>query len=82
MFRKTILALAAVATLGVGAIATTSEASAKPWKGGGWHGHHGHWGGGPFWGPRFGFYGVGYGGDCYWVKRFTPYGVKYRRVCY
>ena len=47
MFRKSMIALAAVAALGFTAFSAT-EASAKPWKGGGWgkgwgyHHFHGH----------------------------------------
>jgi hypothetical protein len=69
MIRKTILAIAAVAALG--AVATT-DASAKGWKGGGFHKggihfgfghgyrHHRHWG------PRVTFYAPAYN-DCYKV---------------
>lgn len=83
MFRKSLIALAAVATVGAAALAPTA-ASAKPW-GKHWHGH--------------GLYGYGIGaglvgaaiasqtvyGSC-WVKRWvdTPYGPRLKRfyVCY
>jgi hypothetical protein len=82
MFRKSLIALAAVATVTAAALAPTA-ASAKPWKKH-WHGH--------------GFYGYGIGaglvgaaiashayGSC-WVKRWvdTPYGPRLKRfyVCY
>jgi hypothetical protein len=80
MIRKSILAVAAIATLGAAALAPTS-ASAWGFKGG-W-GHHG-------WGPGFG-YGVGFVGaptyvtlasDCYYVKKITRSGfVKVIKVC-
>jgi hypothetical protein len=78
MFRKTILALAAVATLGLAATAPTA-ASAKHWGWHGWHGHH-HFHKG-YWGPTF-VMGGGYYGGCYYVKRWiaTPVGMKLRRV--
>jgi hypothetical protein len=77
MLRKTILALAAVGTLSVAALAPTS-ASAWGFHGG-WHGgfHH-HFGG---------FRGIGlvggyYGGDCYMTRQVvdTPFGPRVRRV--
>jgi len=43
MFRKSVLALAAIGTLGFTALSAT-EASARPWRGGGWHGYHGYHG--------------------------------------
>ena len=71
MIRKTILAAAAIATLGAAALAPTS-ASAWGFKGGFHHGHHGHHG---FHGPSIGFYGVNYvGPDCYWVTRYNKFG--------
>jgi hypothetical protein len=51
MLRKTILALAAVGTLGVAALAPTS---ASAW------GFHGGWHGG--WHHHFGGFGIGFGG--------------------
>ena len=75
MFRKLVLASAALATLGVASIASVAPASA------GWHGHH------RIWGPRFIARPVIIAGDygC-WRKRFieTPYGVIVKRVnvCY
>ena len=77
MFRKLVLASAALATLGVASIASVAPASAG-WDG---HHHHGHWG------PRFIARPVIIAGDygC-WRKRFieTPYGVIVKRVnvCY
>lgn len=83
MFRKSLLALAAVAALGAAALAPTS---ASAWHGGGWHGHHhGHHG----WhrGVGFGVFGPTYAyGGCVMKKRWvdTPYGTRLRwvRVCY
>jgi hypothetical protein len=77
MIRKTMIAAAAIATLGTAALAPTS---ASAWGYKGWHGWHGH----HHWGHRhFGFYGVRYiGPDCYLVKRITRSGlVKLVRVC-
>ena len=68
MFRKFVLASAALATLGVASLASVAPASA------GWHGHHHH----HHFGPRFIARPVIIAGDygC-WRKRFieTPYGV-------
>jgi hypothetical protein len=76
MFRKFVLASAALAALGVASLASTAPASA------GWHGHnHNHFG------PRFIARPVIIASDygC-WRKRFieTPYGVivKHVNVCY
>jgi hypothetical protein len=74
MFRKTIIALAAVGALGAAAIAPTT-ASAWGWHGG-WHGH--------FWGPGV-YAGPVYYNSCLhrqWVD--TPYGPRLRwiNVCY
>jgi hypothetical protein len=80
MFRKSLLALAAVAALGAGALSST-EASAKwggKWGGGwhgGWHGHH------HFYKPYWGYAGYGYGYNCFFVKKYTPWGVKFKKVC-
>ena len=79
MIRKSILALAAIATLGAAALAPTS---ASAWGKGGW-GHHG-WGHG-----GFGFYGAGYGvsyvdvvPSCYYVKKINRFGeVRMIKVC-
>jgi len=77
MIRKSFLALAAVAALGVAALAPTA-ASAHYWHGG-WGWHH-------YWGPRVGLYvGPGYSDSCLrrqWVG--TPYGPRLRwvNVCY
>ena len=78
MIRKSMLALAAIATLGTAALAPTS-ASAWGYKGWGWgHHHHHHFGlGYGFYGPRY-----VYGGDCYFVKRINKYGqVRLIKVC-
>lgn len=85
MFRKSLIALAALATVTAAAMAPTA-ASAKGWKGGGWHHHHGIYG----YGIGAGLVGaaiaseVAYSG-C-WTKRWvdTPYGPRLRRVyvCY
>jgi hypothetical protein len=76
MIRKSMLALAAVATLGTVALAPTS-ASAWGYKGWGFghhHHFHGHYG---FYAPR-----VVIGGDCYFVKRVNRYGyVRLIKVC-
>jgi hypothetical protein len=69
MIRKSILAVAALATLGAAALAPTS---ASAWGKGGW-GHHG-WGHG-----GFGFYssGVSYVDvvpSCYLVKKYNRFG--------
>jgi len=85
MFRKSLLALAAVAALGTAALAPTSASAWHP-KHGGWHGHHhGHHG----WhrGVAFGVFGPAYAyGGCVMKKRWvdTPYGTRLRwvRVCY
>jgi hypothetical protein len=84
MFRKTILALAALGAL---ALAPTAASAGGGKHHGGHHGHHGHHGGGKHWGH--GGYGFGvslynpyvYGG-CYNVKRIvaTPFGPKLRYV--
>ena len=73
MIRKSMLALAAIATVGAAALAPTS-ASAWGFK------HHHGWGG-----LGFGFYGPGYvnyAPDCYLVKRINRFGeVRFVRVC-
>jgi hypothetical protein len=77
MIRKSILAVAAIATLGAAALAPTS---ASAWGKGGWG--HG-------WGHGFGFYGAGYGVNyvdvvpsCYFVKKINRYGeVRLIKVC-
>lgn len=86
MIRKSLIALSAVLALGIGATLST-DASAKPWKDGGWHHkhhnhHHGHWKK-PFYygGPSY----VAYDYGC-WTKRWvkTPWGPKLKRtyICY
>jgi hypothetical protein len=80
MIRKSIIALAAIATLGAAALAPTS-ASAWGFKGG-WHGHHHHHHG--FRGVGLGFYGANYvvAPDCYWMKKVYRSGaVKMIKVC-
>ena len=81
MFRKTMIAAAAIMAIGVAAIPT--DASAR------WHGGwHGGWYGGGWRGPGWGFYGYPYAygpgpyyGGCYQVRRVpTPYGLRWRRV--
>jgi hypothetical protein len=75
MIRKSMLALAAIATVGAAALAPTS---ASAW---GFRHHHG-------WGHGFGFGGfygpgyVNYAPDCYIVKRINRFGeVRFVRVC-
>jgi hypothetical protein len=76
MIRKSFLAVAAVAALGVAALAPT--AASAHWHGG-WGWHH-------YWGPRVGLYvGPGAYDSCLrrqWVG--TPYGPRLRwvNVCY
>ncbi len=78
MIRKSMLALAALATLGAAALAPTS---ASAW------GHKGFgFGFGPGWGHGWGhgYYGASYvyAPDCYLVKRVNRYGyVRLVRVC-
>jgi hypothetical protein len=83
MIRKSILALAAIATVGAAALAPTS-ASAWGYKGWGWgHGPgfglgfgHGYYG--AYYAPRV----VHYAHDCYLVKRINRHGiVRFVRVC-
>jgi hypothetical protein len=88
MFRKSMLALAAVTAIFGATALTATDASAGGgkggWhgKGGGWHGKHGGHGHGHGHRHRFGhgFYGYGYGySDCGYI--LTPRGfMKY--VCY
>ncbi|HVY58528.1 MAG TPA: hypothetical protein VHA77_11810 [Xanthobacteraceae bacterium] len=75
MFRKTVLATAALASLGAAALVPT--AASAHWSG---HSHH-------FWGPRIGFYPAPvYYGGCHWKKQWfeTRFGPRYRlvKVCY
>ena len=78
MIRKTLIALAAVATLGAGALAPTSASA--------FHGFHGfrghHFNFGHHYRP-WGFYGVRYlGADCYWTRRLTRWGtIRLVKVC-
>ncbi|PWB57084.1 MAG: hypothetical protein C3F17_21210 [Bradyrhizobiaceae bacterium] len=83
MIRKSLIALAAVATVGAGALATSSaEAGFKK----GWHGWHGHHISKPYWGfygpYHAGYYGYGWGYDCHWVKKHTKWGKKLVKICY
>ena len=82
MIRKSILALAAVAALGLTAAGST-DALAKGkggHHGGGWHKHHHHHHGGHHWrrGFRIGFYAPAYE-ECY--KVVTRRG-RIKLVCY
>ena len=77
MFRKSVLALAAVAALGAAAL--TPTVAGAHWNGYGWYGHyhykpyfHGFYGPRVFYGPRY-FYG-GYGGWKYgWMRGYRSY---------
>jgi len=77
MFRKTILAAAAMSALAAAALAPTA-ASAHHWKFGPRFGF----------GPGFG-YGNSWGYptyfapplNCYWVKKVTPFGFQSTKVC-
>jgi len=73
MIRKSIIALAAIGSLGAVALAPTS---ASAW---GFHHHHGFgWGLGWGIGPSY----VTVAPDCYYVKRFDRFGnVRLVRVC-
>jgi hypothetical protein len=75
--RKTLAIAITAATLGFGAIATSSEASARGFgHGGGFHGHFGHFGHSHFGGHRFGFrygghrFGHRWGGGHRWGYRW------------
>lgn len=83
MFRKTILAIAAITA--IGAAALTPTAASAQW--GGWSGHR--WHSGPsfsirFGAPRYAPY-YAYAPRCYVVRRVvrTPWGPRWRpvRVC-
>ncbi len=84
MFRKSLLALATLATVTAAALAPTA-ASAKPFKGGGYHHHHGY-----AWGIGAGLVGAALVADAAysncWVKTWvdTPFGPRLRsvNVCY
>src|SRR5689334_5573424 len=74
MIRKSMIALAAVASLGAVALAPTS---ASAW---GFHHHHGGFGWGLGWG--FGPTYVDVAPDCYYVKKSDRFGnVRLVRVC-
>jgi hypothetical protein len=69
------IAVLALATGALMAVAATGNASAHEGHFGGWHGeygHYGHWGYG-----RFHDFGVGYYGSCYFVTK--PWGIV--KVC-
>jgi hypothetical protein len=76
MFKKAMLAVAAVASLGAATIAPTA-ASAWPWRPGPWHGgygpgwHGGYWRGG--WGPRPGVFAAGVLGVAIGASLAAPY---------
>jgi hypothetical protein len=76
MLRKTLLAAAAAASLGLVALAPTSASAHYH---GGWHGYHGGYGYG------FRVYSGGYGYNSCYSKRifYTDYGpvVKWVNVC-
>lgn len=76
MFRKSIIALGAIAVVGAAALSPTA-ASAKGWKHHHRHGHHGWYGGYGFIAPL-----LYTAPDCYVVRRvvFTKYGKRIRRV--
>ena len=84
MFRKTLLALTAIAALGVSVTAPTTADAGPFWKKK-WHHHHGHRGWG-YWGPALGAAAIIGGAaiaveSCYqrqWVE--TPYGMRKVRV--
>jgi hypothetical protein len=81
MFRKILIALVAMVTIGVAGIT-----SAQAWRGGRGY-YRGGWGRGRGWGYR-GFYrggyypayGYGYGGCWRTVRVVGPYGYGWRRV--
>ena len=89
--RKTLTALAAIATIGVAAVAAPQQAEARfragPFIGGL---AAGAIIGGALVGPRYGYgyYGGYYDdgpyayGGCYRQRIWTPYGWRFRRVCY
>ena len=79
MFRKSLLALSALAVIAGAALAPTSASAG--WKGKHW-GHH--WGHG-FYGHSYYYPVGGYYGGC-WIKKWidTPFGPRLKRiyVCY
>ena len=81
MLRKTILGIAAAASLSAVALTPTTASAWHPHHiGHHHHHHHGHWGHG----FNVGYVGGGYDG-CYVSRRvYTPYGVVFRtvNVCY
>ena len=85
MIRKSLIALAAIATLGAAALAPTA-ASAKGFKLGfkhhhhHFHGHHHHYGHRYFGRVRYGVTVIG--SDCYWTKKLTRWGtIRPVKVC-
>jgi len=78
MFRKLVIATAAIAALSAGALTVTATpAAAKKW--GKWHHHHHHgqfWHGFRFYGPEF----VYYDGCTQRVLIKTPFGRRFRLV--
>jgi len=81
MFRKFVLAAAAVAALGTVSL-TASTTPAAAW-GKGFHHHHGHHG--HFWRGGFRYYGIAYDGCLRRVWRVNRFGEPVLRtvnVCY
>jgi hypothetical protein len=82
--RKSTNILLAALALGGAALTATSEASAGPRHGHGFHRHHGPhhiWRG--HYGPRFVDYRYGGGYRCRLVRRVNHYGeIRVRRVCF
>jgi hypothetical protein len=86
--RKSLIAIAAIATLGSAALVSSDDALARGGRGGGGHGgghygrHYGsHYGyrhnGYRYYGRYYRFARYGYYGDCYWV--WKPWG--YVKIC-
>ena len=79
MFRKVLLALAALAAIG----ATALTIIATPAAADGWRHHRNHFGG---WRPAVRFYGPSFAYDSCYVRRVihTPFGPRVRvvNVCY
>ena len=67
MIRKTVLAIAAAATIGAVALAPTAASAHH------FHHHHGLFG--------LGFWGIDAGPECYLVKQETRRGYRYVQVC-
>lgn len=81
MFRKSLLALSALAVIGAAALTPTAASAGWKHKHWGHHWGHGYYGG--YYTPYYGYASYGYG--C-WVKKWidTPYGPRLKRiyVCY